>query len=100
MHVYVFDNNACVRKKNVSCSSSACSTPAFKHAELIGSDCPKAPHNLQKVDLCVIASSSCREYVEVKGREVRPVAGFSYAELNVSIQATKSICVTQKHLKL
>ena len=41
------------------------------------SDFSKAPRNSQKVDLCVLASFSCRVYAETQGRKVRPVAGFS-----------------------
>ena len=40
------------------------------------SDCSKALRNPQKVDLCVLASFSCRVYAETHGRKVRPVAGF------------------------
>ena len=53
-------------------------TPASKRSQLIGnSDCSKAPRNPQKIDLCVLASFSCRVYAETQGRKVRPVAGFS-----------------------
>ena len=67
---------------NVSFSSSECSTlvagnmdvktPASKRSQLIGnSDCSKAPRNPQKVDLCVLASFSCRVCAETQGRKVR-----------------------------
>ena len=36
----------------------------------------KALRNPQKVDLCVLASFSCRVYAETQGRKVRPVVGF------------------------
>ena len=40
------------------------------------SDCSKAPLNPQKVDLCLLASFSCREYAaEAQERKVRHVAG-------------------------
>ena len=41
------------------------------------SNCSKAPRNPQKVDLCVLASFSCRVYAETQGRKVRPVAGLT-----------------------
>ena len=41
------------------------------------SDCSKAPRNPHKVDPCVFASSSCRDYVEAQERKFRPVAGLS-----------------------
>ena len=44
-------------------------------------DCLKAPRNPQKVDLCVLASFSCRVYAEMQGRKVRPVAGFTFWEM-------------------
>ena len=34
------------------------------------SDCSKAPRYPQKVDLCVLASFSCRVYAETQGRKV------------------------------
>ena len=75
---------------NVSFSSSACSTLAFcrrQHGreydcvqtfpvDLKHSDCSKALRNPQNIDLCVLASFSCRVYAETQGRKVRPVAGF------------------------
>ena len=55
-------------------------TLVSKRSELIRklSDCSKAPRNPQRVDLCVLASFSCRVYAETQGREIRPVAGFTY----------------------
>ena len=80
---------------NVSFSSSECSTLAFcrrQHGrENAGvqtfsvdrkhSDCSKALRNPQKVDLCVLASFSCRVYAEKQGRKVRHVAGFKYTQV-------------------
>ena len=42
-------------------------TFASKRSDLIGN----------QVDLCVLASSSCSDYVETQGRKLRPVAGFT-----------------------
>ena len=39
-------------------------------------DCSNAPRNPQQVDLCVLASSSCCDYAEMQGRNLRPAAGF------------------------
>ena len=52
-------------------------TLASKRSELIRerSDCSKAPRNPQKVDMCVLASFSCRVYAETQGRKVRPMFG-------------------------
>ena len=47
-------------------------TPASKRSQLIGNAAI-----VRKVDLCVLASFSCRVYAEMQGRKVRPVAGFS-----------------------
>ena len=46
-------------------------TLASKHAELIGNaaSCLKAQHNPQKGDLCVPASSSCRELLGNAGTQ-------------------------------
>ena len=53
-------------------------TPASKRSQLIGnSDCSKALHNPQKIDLSVLASFSCSVYAETQGRKVRPVAGLT-----------------------
>ena len=41
------------------------------------SDCSKALRNPQQVDLCVLASFSCRVYADTQGRKVRPVAGLT-----------------------
>ena len=51
-------------------------TLASKRSELIRkrSVCSKVPRNPQKVDLCVLASFSCRVYAETQGRKIRPVA--------------------------
>ena len=38
------------------------------------SDCSKALRNPQNIDLCVLASFSCRVYAETQGRQDRPVA--------------------------
>ena len=53
-------------------------TLASKRSEVIRkhSDCSRAPNNPQKVDLCVLASFSCRVYAVTQGRKVRPVVGF------------------------
>ena len=40
------------------------------------SNCSKAQRNPQKLNLCVLAFSSCREYAETQECKVRPVAGF------------------------
>ena len=34
------------------------------------SDCSKAPRNPQKVDMCVLASSSCGDFAETQERKV------------------------------
>ena len=56
-------------------------TLASKRSELIRkrSDCSNAPRNPQQVDLCVLASFSCRVYVETYGRNVRHVAGLTHS---------------------
>ena len=43
--------------------------------DLKHSDCSNTPRNPQTIDLCVLASFSCRVYAETQGRKVRPVAG-------------------------
>ena len=40
------------------------------------SDCSNAPRNPQQFDLCVLASSSCRDYAGTQERKRRPMAGF------------------------
>ena len=78
-------------KRNVSCSSSAClllrSVSRYRRREYAcvqalrvhrkRSDCSKAQRNPQQVDLCVLASSRCRELLGNAGTQGRPVAGFS-----------------------
>ena len=69
---------------NVSFSSSACSTLRLVAGNMdvntlaskrCHSDCSKVLRNPQKVDLCVLASFSCRVYAETQGRKLRPVVG-------------------------
>ena len=54
-------------------------------------DCSKALRNPQKVDLCVLASFSCRVYAETQGRKVRPVAGFRIPSHQRMEETTKGI---------
>ena len=56
------------------------------------SDCSKALRIPQKVDLCVLASSSCGVYAETQGRKVRPVAGFILQALFYDVMLWYSIC--------
>ena len=43
------------------------------------SDCSNAPRNPQQFDLCVHASSSCRDYAGMQERKCRPMAGLKFA---------------------
>ena len=77
-------------EKNARCSESCMfypcahsnvtvevNTPAFKRAELKCSDCSKMQRKPQKGDLCVLASSRCRELLGSAGTQGRPEDGFS-----------------------
>ena len=70
-------------------------TLASKRSELIRihSDCSKALRNLQQVDLCVLASFSCRVYAETQGRKVRPVAGLRHCWFRVSLSYDPLLCM-------
>ena len=53
-------------------------TLASKRSQLIGNTALVRKRRVihKKVDLCVLASFSCRVYAETQGRKIRPVAGF------------------------
>ena len=58
------------------------------------SDCSKAPRTPQKVDLRLLASSSCRELRGSAGTQGRPVAGFScisYEIIDVSVLISAAV---------
>ena len=54
-------------------------TPASKQSQLIGNTAIVRKRCVihKKVDMCVLASFSCRVYAEKQGRKVRPVAGLT-----------------------
>ena len=55
---------------------------ASKRSQLIGNTAIVRKRCVihKKVDLCVLASFSCRVYAETQGRKVRPVAGLSVTD--------------------
>ena len=89
-HLLCFPATVCVRK-NASCSdlrmlysciqspvTMAVNTLASNRAELL-----KAPHIPPEGDLCVVASSSCRELLGSAGTQGLPVAGFRVHALSI-----------------
>ena len=70
-------------------------TLASKRSQLIGNTAivrKRSLRNPQKVDLCVLASFSCRVYAETQGRKVRPVAGFLCISLHCMVLYCVVLC--------